>query len=189
MLSLDQMLNVELLIKDKKQYRTANIFGFIAYSARNPYVAKVLKDKDFWQSLNARTEGWILYAIKPDSEYYVSGNADYINHSLGLEPTDYPQLVILSIGSNRVMMQRNYPISDESLDDAYKSIEQQINTVTAAVKKILPCNMQTTNVSREVIKALDAELASDRWKRVSVSFAEFIIKLLSILSFSVPIGV
>jgi len=32
MLPLDKMLSVDLLIKDKRQYRTANIFGFIAYS-------------------------------------------------------------------------------------------------------------------------------------------------------------
>lgn len=174
MFSLDQMLNVELLIKDKRKYGTANIFGFIAYSDRNPYIVKVLKDKDFWNSLNARTEGWILYAIKPDSKYYGGGNADYINRSLGLEPNGYPELVILSIGSNRVMMQRNYPISDDSVDDAYKSIERQINTVTAAVKKIYPEYRSSTNVSREVIKALDAELGSGRWKVVAKELVSII---------------
>jgi len=173
------MLNVELLIKDKKQYRTANIFGFIAYSDRNPYIVKVLKDQDFWNSLNARTEGWILYAIKPDSKYYGDGNADYINSSLGLKPEDYPQLIILSIGSDRVMMQRNYPISNESVDDAYKSIEREINTVTAAVKKIYPEYKSSTNVSREVIKALDAELASGRWKKASKALVSIILSLLS----------
>ena len=110
MLPLDKMISVQLLIKDRQQYRTANIFGFIAYSERNPYVIKVLQDNVFWQSLNARTEGWILYAIKPNSSYFGGGNAEYINQCLGMQPNDYPQLVILGIGSNQVMMQRSYKI-------------------------------------------------------------------------------
>ena len=115
MLPLDKMISVQLLIKDRQQYRTANIFGFIAYSERNPYVIKVLQDNVFWQSLNARTEGWILYAIKPNSSYFGGGNAEYINQCLGMQPNDYPQLVILGIGSNQVMMQRSYKIIGDSV--------------------------------------------------------------------------
>ena len=177
MLPLEKMLSVDLLIKDKRQYRTANIFGFIAYSDRNPYIAKVLKDELFWKSLNARTEGWILYAIKPDSDYYGGGNAEYINKSLGLKPEDYPQLVILGIGSNQVMMQRNYPISDKSTDDAYTSIEKNIDVVSAAVEKIYPEYKTSTHVHREAIQALDAELATDRWKRAAHAFVEFVWRL------------
>lgn len=174
MLPLEKMLSVDLLIKDKRQYRTANIFGFIAYSERNPYIAKVLKDELFWKSLNARTEGWILYAVKPDSDYFGDGNALYINESLGLKSQDYPQLVILGIGSNQVMMQRNYPISNKSIDDAYASIEKSIDIVSAAVEKIYPEYRSSTYVHREVIEALDAELATERWKRVSHALVEFV---------------
>ena len=105
MYPLEEMLNVKLLINSRRESRTANIFGFIAYSDRNPYVAKVLQDKLFWRSLDVRSKGWIIYAIKPESCFFQGGNADYINESLGLKPDDYPQLVILSIGSNLVMMQ------------------------------------------------------------------------------------
>ena len=178
MLPLEKMLSVDLLIKDKRQYRTANIFGFIAYSDRNPYIAKVLKDELFWKSLNARTEGWILYAIKPDSDYYGGGNAEYINKSLGLKPEDYPQLVILGIGSNQVMMQRNYPISDKSIDDAYTSIEKNIDVVSAAVEKIYPEYKTSTHVHREVIQALDAELATEHWKRAAHALFELVMKLI-----------
>lgn len=177
MFPLEKMLNVELLMDSKRQYHTANVFGFIAYSERNPYVAKVLKDKDFWKSLNARSEGWILYAIKPDSDYFGGGNADYINESLGLKPEEYPQLVILAIGSNQVMMQRNYPISDKSEDDAYKSIEHNVDVITAAVKRIHPNYKSAAGVHREVVSALDAELASGRWKKVAGVLGRFLIAL------------
>ena len=124
------MLTSELLIRDKRASRTANIFGLIAYSERNPYVVKVLRDKDFWNSLNTRTEGWILYAVKPDSRYYGGGNARFIDDSLGLTPKDYPQLIILSIGQDQTLMQRNYPIKSDSLESTYNSIESNVDIVT-----------------------------------------------------------
>lgn len=177
MFPLEKMLNVKLLMDSKRQFNTANVFGFIAYSERNPYVAKVLQDEDFWKSLNVRSEGWILYAIKPNSDYFEGGNADYINESLGLKPEEYPQLVILAIGSNQVMMQQNYPISDKSVDDAYKSIEHYVNVITATVECIHPNYKSATGVHREVVMALDAELASGRWKKVTKVMAKYLISL------------
>lgn len=53
MFPLEEMLNVDLLMSSKRQYHTANVFGFIAYSERNPYVAKVLRNEDFWNALNS----------------------------------------------------------------------------------------------------------------------------------------
>ena len=147
MLPLDKMLSVDLLIKDKRQYKTANIFGFIAYSDRNPYIAKVLKDELFWKSL-------------------------------GLKPKEYPQLVMLGIGSNRVMMQRNYPISDKSVDDAYASIEKNIDIVSAEIKRIYSEYKSSTHVYREVIQALDAELATEHWKRAAHALFELVRKLI-----------
>ena len=175
---LEKMLDVRLLMSDKKHFNTANIFGFIAYNERNPYMVKVLRDVDFWNSLNARTDGWILYAIKPEGMYYGGVNAKYINDSLGLKPEDYPQLVILSIGTDRVLKQRNYPICDDSIDAAYKSIEQSIGIVTQAVQKILPQYKGSTNVSREVWDALDAELATERWKRVTEGMCKVALSLI-----------
>ena len=87
MFPLNEMLTAELLIRDKSACRTANLFGLIAYSERNPFMVKVLRDKDFWNSLNSRTEGWILYAVKPDSRFYGGGNAAFVDKSLGLIQT------------------------------------------------------------------------------------------------------
>lgn len=178
MFPLEQMMSVNLLIRDKQQVRTANIFGLIAYSDRNPYVVKVLRDHDFWNSLNARTEGWILYAVKPESEYYQGGNADYINSCLGVKPEDYPQLIILGIGSDKVMKQSNYPITGYSVESVYESIERSIDTVTATLNKIHPQYKGSTNVYREVVEALDAELASKRWKRVSQGLKDLVMSIM-----------
>lgn len=84
MFPLYKMLDVQQLIAAKKQYKTANIFGLIIYSERNPHIVKVLKDVDYWNSLNTRTPGWIVFAVKPGSEYG-GGNLDYIYESLKLK--------------------------------------------------------------------------------------------------------
>lgn len=75
-------------------------------------------------------------------------------------------------------MQRNYPISDKSIDDAYASIEKNINIVSAAIEKIYPEYKSSTHVHREVIQALDAELATEKWKRAAHALAEFVQRLI-----------
>ena len=179
MLPLEKMLDIRLLKQDKRHYKTANVFGFVAYSERNPYIVKLLRDEDFWRSLNARAEGWILYAISPNSQFYDGGNALYINDSLGIKPEEYPQLVILCIGPNDEMIQKNYPISAASLDEAYDSIEKAINTVTNTVKNICPNNRNSMNVSREVLKDLDAQVVKEKWKRVSAGMQTFVLSIIS----------
>lgn len=174
MFPLEDLLNVELLIKDRQKHRTSNIFGFIAYSDKNPYVKKVIKDKDFWQSLDARTEGWILYAVKPDSQRYGGGNAIFVDDSLGLKPEDYPQLIILGIGPNQTMLQKNYPIEGHTIDSTYESIEKSIDLVTRTLGQIQPEYRSSTRVHREVVKAVNAELSSGRWKKVSYALVQFL---------------
>ena len=161
------------MIAVKKQYKTANIFGLIVYSERNPHIMKVLKDVDYWNSLNARTPGWIVLAVKPGSEYD-GGNLAYIYESFKLKHKDLPQLLILSISSDQTMMQRGYKLDDSNVENAYKSIEKTVDIVTTSLETIHPQYRSSTNVSREVIKALDAELASGRWKRVSEQLFKFI---------------
>lgn len=71
-------------------------------------------------------------------------------------------------------MQRNYPISDKSIDDVYASIEKNIKIVSAAIEKIYPEYKSSTHVHREVIQALDAEPATEKWTRAAHAHAEFV---------------
>ena len=179
MYSLEEMLNIDLLNDSKRRFKTANLFGFIAYSERNPYVAKVLQDKFFWDSLNVRSRGWIVFAIRPNSSFYGGANADFINQSLGVMPEEYPQFVILAIDTDKQLLQCNYPISDGSIDDAYKSIQQIVDEITHSITRINPENKSSTCVYREVRKDLDATLTSARWKRVSKELVHVLSSFLS----------
>lgn len=174
MFPLDQLLDVQLLIESKRTYHTVNLFGLIAYTEQNPYVIKVLKDEDFWGSLNSRTKGWILYAVTPYNYLYGGGNANFIHHSLNIRPEEFPVLILLAIGPGGTMLQRNYPISGDSVDCTYKSLERIADIVTGSVKQIHPQYRSATSVHREASKALDAEFATMRWKKASHELAELI---------------
>lgn len=181
MFPLDQLLDIQLLIKDKQTYHTANLFGVIAYTDHNPYVIKVLKDEDFWRSLNARTKGWILYAITPNVYRYGGGNAVFIHDSLGVKPEEFPVVILLSIGPRGTMIQRNYPIIGDTVDSTYKSIERIVSIITDSVGQIHPRYRTATSVHREATKALDADIARMKWKKAGQAFAEFIIGLKGLL--------
>ena len=174
MLPLDKMLTVQKLIEDRSSFRTMNIFGIIVYTEEHPYIVKVLRDEDYWASLNAKTKNWILYAIKPDKNH---GHLtkEYLLPQLGItNSNELPMLVIVAIGPDRTLLQRNYPIDDKNEDIAYRSIEEQVSIVTAAASKIIPEYMSSTNVHREVTKALESELASKKWKPMTEAFVDLI---------------
>ena len=59
------------------------------------------------------------------------------------------------------------------------SIEKNIDIVSASVKKIFPDYKSSTNVFREVVASLDAELSSTRWKRVASELREIVLPLVN----------
>ncbi len=167
MLPLEKMLSVQMLIRDKVNYKTANVFGLIAYTVENPHVVKALRDQDYWASLNSRTENWILYAIHPDSRY---GHLveEYILPQLGVEKKDdLPLLIVFAIGPNGQYLQRSYAIDDRNEQTAYNSIASIVKTITETVRGIFPEYLSSTGVIREVKKNLEAELAKEQWRKVT----------------------
>lgn len=184
MLPLESMLNTQLLIRDRVTYKTANIFGVIAYTVENPHIVKVLRDRDYWASLNSRTINWILYAVQPDGKY-AHLTEEYILPQMGVEKKeDLPLLVVFAIGPDGQYLQQSYAIDDCDEQTAYGSIESIVNTITETVRNIAPENLSSTNVIREVKKNLDAELAKKQWKKVTGATKE----LLKALFFSAVPG-
>ena len=180
MLPLSQMLTIDKMMTDKAIMSTMNLFGIIVYTVEHPYIMKMLRDQDFWASLNARTKGWILYAIRPD-DYYMHLTEEYLLPQLGIKDSkSLPQLVVLASTSNGDIKQHNYPLDDSDVSTAYRSIEKTVDIITDAASKIIPQERNGVNVHREVIAALDAELATARWRRVSLEFIRFVKDLLGL---------
>ena len=174
MLPLCKMLDVQTLIQDKVSYNSANVFGVIVYTEENPHIIKVLRDSDYWDSFNARTKNWLLYAIRPDDNHKHLAE-EYLLPEMGIKTKkDLPLLIVFAIGPNQDLLQRAYTINDSSVDAAYQSIEGTVNTITDAVKMISPRYISSTHVYREVTKALDAELAKRQWKKVTSEMGKFI---------------
>lgn len=178
------MLNTQLLIRDRATYKTANVFGVIAYTVENPHVVKVLRDKDYWASLNSRTDNWILYAVEPDGDY-AHLTETYILPQMGVKKGDLPLLIVFAIGPEGQYLQRSYAIDDRDEITAYGSIQSIVKTITETIRDIAPGNLSSANVIREVKKNLDAELAKKQWKTVTVEMKE----LMKALFYSAVTGV
>ena len=182
MLPLSQMLTIDKMMTDKAIMRTMNLFGVIVYTVEHPYIVKMLRDKDYWASLNARTKGWILYAIRPDDNH-IHLTEEYLLPHLGItDSSTLPQLVILAAAPGMQIMQQNFPIDDTDVETAYHSIERIIGIVTQAASRIIPQERNGVNVYREVVAAVKSELATERWKQVSGEFMGLIRELIGFLS-------
>ena len=180
MLPLSRMLTVEKMMTDKVTYGTMNLFGIIVYTEEHPFVVRMLKNQEFWESLNSRTRGWILYAVRPDNRHRHL-TEDYLLPQLGIKDSeDLPQLILLATSSNGEIKQQNYPIDDSDENAAYRSIEKILKIVRVAAKKINPEELDGPNVHREITAAIDAELATARWKRISSELAKFVFGLLGL---------
>lgn len=54
------------IIKDVAGLAMSRICGFIVYSAKNVNVAKVVKDKEYWEELNAISgPNWPIFCVRP----------------------------------------------------------------------------------------------------------------------------
>ena len=180
MLPLKQMLTAEKLMADKAILGTMNLFGVLVYTEEHPYIAMMLRNKDFWRSLNSRTRGWILYSVRPEDDY-MHLTEEYLLPQLGIQRSeDLPQLVILAMTPEGTILQQNFPIDDSNVDNAYHSLENTVGIVSDALKKIIPSERNGINVHREVVASLRSELAKCHWKRVSSEFARFVFGLLGI---------
>ena len=55
----------------------SRIFGFILYTEKDPYVAKVLRDEDFWKSLDGISgDNWPIFAVRPMEKGYYQYSGD-----------------------------------------------------------------------------------------------------------------
>lgn len=170
MMPLGNMLTINRMMDDGHSLGTMNLFGIIVYTVEHPHIVKMLKDQDYWASLNARTKGWILYAIRPDDNH-THLTEEYLLPQLGItDSSTLPQLVILAAAPGEQIMQQCFPIDDTDVETAYHSIERTIDIVTRSASRIIPQERDGVNVYREVVAAVKSELATERWKRVSSEF-------------------
>lgn len=165
---------VKSLVEDDPNL--SRIYGFILYTEQDPYVAKVLRDDDFWKSLDSISgANWPIFAARPlkKGQMVVKGGGKgsigfmvqtwyepiankQVLEDFGIDDTqDMPIFVAFmwddSDSLNAVMI----PIRGNAVDTTYNSIREIVKTIADAEMAILPEFKGTVNVFREVRAELD----------------------------------
>lgn len=175
MYQLDKKFNINIL-RSKCEGARSRIYGFILYTRKDAYVIKVLKDLEFWNSLDEQSgSNWPIFYIAPmnaadDYEwdgclhYMVSiprwprresSNENEIFDFFGLNSNDdSPCFVTFIWGDDNKL--RSFVISiDGSTENAvFKSLSAIVSSITDAESQIIEEYKSTENVFREVEKNL-----------------------------------
>lgn len=159
-----------------KDPNLSRIYGFILYTVQDPYVAKVLRDDDFWKSLDSISgANWPIFAVRPlqkgRSKYPGSHNGE-ISFMIPIwdEPSvNLPILTEFGFADSKLLPvfvafmwddedklnAVTIPIRGNDIDTTYQSIREIVTTIAAVEREILPEYKGTVNVFREVKSALD----------------------------------
>lgn len=168
------------LIKDlvKGEKNLSRIYGFILYTERDPYVAKVLKDEEFWNALNSISgSNWPVFAVRPMRERQTkapllqtnSGTMGFmvvtaeepqsnmpIIKDFGLDNSrDLPLFVAFMWDESDNLNEVTIPIQGDSVDTVYHSIEEIVRAIARVEDTILPEYKGSVNVFRNVKMELE----------------------------------
>lgn len=160
-------------IKKTCNESTSKIYGFIMYTRAHSYVAKVLRDEDFWGELDEISgKNWPIFAIRPlfQGHYtYPQSSGRFISfmQSIWNEPNankefldffslddskDLPCFIAFKFNDDDTIEQVIYRLSNESQEEAFNSMREIISLVTKTESKILP-EYKNTDAVYENVKA------------------------------------
>lgn len=155
----------------------SRIYGFILYTEKDPYVAKVLRDDDFWNAFDSLSgSNWPIFAVRPLLERRMIINSggterfDYMvptwedpqanRHILlnfGLkDSSELPLFVVFMWDDNDELNEVTIPIRGDDVDTVYSSIREIIETITKAENAIAPEYKRSVNVFRNVRRELES---------------------------------
>lgn len=165
------------IIREVAKGATSRICGFIMYTRKDAFVAKVINDKEFWDALDdASGTNWPIFVVKPlvqgsytlyraSEDWHINfmrtiwdepnDNQKYLDF-FGLDSSEkLPCFIAFHITDNDKIEQVVCKIKGDNKDETYKSIKEIVDCIAAAEKDILPEYKSTDSVFREVAKNLD----------------------------------
>ena len=156
----------------------SRIYGFILYTDQDPYVAKVLRDDDYWNALDSISgANWPIFAVRPltKGSYDFPSSTDLnsigfmvktwnepsrnipVLHDFGLKDSEnLPLFVAFMWDDNDELNQVAIPIKGFNVDEVYHSIEEIVKVITKAEAAVLPQYKKTVNVFRNIVTELEA---------------------------------
>lgn len=167
------------LIKDLvgEDRNLSRIYGFILYTEKDPYVAKVLRDEDFWNALDSISgANWPIFAVRPLREGHykmpsTSGNVvSYmmpiwdepkcnmpVLHDFGMKDSEnLPLFMAFMWDDQDELNQIAISITGNNVDSVYHSIEEIVKTITKVEEDVEPQYKRTVNVFRNVVTEINA---------------------------------
>lgn len=161
----------------KGEENLSRLYGFILYSRRHPFVAKALRDSDFWDALDEISgPRWPIFAVKPlkDGEYRTSSSGPGLTSFLvqtwvepssnlpiledfGLSSSEsLPCFVVFIWDDNDELQCISVPIIGEDQISVYHSIEEIVKVVAKAEQNVLPEYRHNVELFRNVSGELEA---------------------------------
>ena len=167
------------LIKDLvgEDKNLSRIYGFILYTEKDPYVAKVLRDEDFWNALDSLSgANWPIFAVRPlqRGQYkmpstsrnvisYMMPTWDEprtnmpILHDFGMKDSEnLPLFMAFMWDDQDELNQIAISITGSDVDSVYHSIEEIVKTITRVESEVSPQYKRSVNVFRNVVTEMEA---------------------------------
>ena len=177
----------------------SRIYGFILYTSRHPYVAKVLRDNAFWDSLNEISgSNWPIFAVRPlqQGSYSFKGGGPPGTMSMMVSTWDEPSsnmpiirdfgltdskelplFVVFMWDDNDELQQLSIHIMGDDEKSVYSSLETIVSTISQTEEMIEPQYKRTVNVFRNVTQQLEALSFKNTIKsrgKIAMRFAEYL---------------
>ena len=185
----------ELVEGDKNLSR---IYGFILYTEADPYVAKVLRDQDFWKALDTISgSNWPIFAARPlqqGHERLLGGGPGQIGflvwgwdepkanepiiRDFGIkDSSELPLFVAFFWDDQDDLEEITIHIEGEDIDTVYHSLKEIVETITKAEAAIFPQYKRSANVFKNVqaeIAALNLRHKVIKRGKIALKIAEFL---------------
>lgn len=187
---------IKELVKDDKNL--SRIYGFILYTDKDPYVVKVLRDRDFWNALNDISgSNWPIFAARPlqKGDYRHlggTGGASYmvqtweepkdnlpIINDFGLQDSrELPLFIVFMWDDEDRLHEISINIKGNSIDSVYSSLKEIVTAIAEVENAVIPEYKRTVNVFRNV----KSELEFLKLKHKVIEKGKALEKILSFLS-------
>lgn len=158
-------------IRNRPDKPYSNIYGFIMYTSAHPYIAKVLRDDDFWNALDEISgENWPIFAIRPLAKGYYelpsfppgviglmvpvwkepNENKKYLDFFSLKNSESLPCFIAFKFNEDDTIEQVVYKLNNDSEQDAFNSLRTIVELITKTESRILSEYKQTDAVFMNV---------------------------------------
>ncbi len=169
---------------------TSRIFGFIMYTRGHSYIAKVLRDDDFWNELDEISgPRWPIFAVRPlERGHYKrplstepfqmmvptwiepNENKKYLDVFSLDKSSDLPCFIVFIWNDDDELEPITFKLSNRNIEEAFDSIREIVSIISETERQILPEYRKTENVFRNVKADIKGVIFQKKIKR---SFKHF----------------